>query len=429
MERVDFARDIVVPNSKIERFAVALIFLFPLFVVSIRHWASGIFILLSALGIAALFLRTTYAGIARNEWFLMALIAAFFGSHVLTSLANGWDDLATDALNTELRYLLFVPLYLVIRRSSSAVHAFFWGCLFSVFLNFGFVLHEVEMLGRQQVHLVYSSLLVGPVTVIFAGVAILGWRLEKKWVEITVKLLALSAALYVSMHTSRSAIVGVLVLLLMTSFFYVKKKRFLVAALILVVAAAAIWSNDFSRKRVDLAFDELKNYVEYEYEYESAQMPNKYGGGSVGTRLEMLKSAKIVLNEAPWVGFGRYHYQDRVKEEVRKQGLHPGIAGHGHPHNIFVATLFFKGLVGLFVVVAIFVYALLQFGKSLEWHHVEARAGIAFVILLLMTQLTESALFIKGNFIAVFLVGMAVLYSAINRSQSMDHVSEQSKGA
>jgi O-antigen ligase len=91
--------------------------------------------------------------------------------------------------------------------------------------------------------------------------------------------------------------------------------------------------------------------------------------------------------------------------------LNASVSEHGHPHNMFLAALFFKGLFGLGIALSIFGYALWFFWHKRADHPSSSYAGMAFLLVLMTVGFTESAVFIKGNFIAIFLTGLGVLFA------------------
>jgi O-antigen ligase len=392
--------------------AALFLFAFPLFAVSVRHWASTTFGLICLLGLVEIARRRRklFSDVSGTEWVLVALVVAFFGSFLLTSFSIGWDESAERALGTEIRFLLFAPLYFLVRNNPFAFRALVWGSAAAVFINFGFVYYEVEQLNRAQVHLIYSSLFVGPVTAIFAAIAVFGLRAGSSWIKLIYRLLIIAAALYVAMHTARSAILGVVLLALISIVWLQKRYRCVTFIVFALLGVTAITSNDFAYQRVSTAYHEFSSYIENELS-SPEQSVNKKGGGSVGTRLEMIKAAQYALKQSPWVGLGRYHYAEFVKEQVDAGLLNRSVANHGHPHNMLIAALFFKGLIGLAIVALIFIFSFVYLFKIRQKADGPSLAGAAFIIVLLASQMTESAALIKGNFIAVLLIGLAVMFS------------------
>ena len=125
----------------------------------------------------------------------------------------------------------------------------------------------------------------------------------------------------------------------------------------------------------------------------------------------MGKATLYLLAEKPIFGAGRYAYKDFVDKYVKKGLLNPAVSKHGHPHNILFSAAFFKGLLGVIIVLAIFIYTLWFFSRKRHIHLLSSDVGIIFLLCVFMVQLTASAILIKGNFIVVFLVILSVLFS------------------
>jgi O-antigen ligase len=411
--------------SKMDWMAALILFAFPLFAVSVRHWASASFFLLCLLGIFFLAIKRKeiFKDVSAEEWVLVGLIVTFFCSFLLTSFSIGWDEQAERALGTELRFLLFVPLYFFVRRNFLARRALVLGSFAAVFINFGFVFYEVEYLHREQVHLVYSSLYVGPVTVIFAAISVFGFRVGGEWPRFFVRMLLVAVAFYVAAHTSRSAIIGVLLLGGIAIALLQRRFRCITFMFFVALVLGAIMTNEFAQKRIVTAYHELINYMQTELDL-TGDTVNRNADGSIGTRLEMIKSSFYVLKISPWVGLGRYHFTEHVKSLSDSGEVYKSASHNGHPHNIFMAALIFKGLVGLIALCGMLFYAL-----AFLWHKRVitkdgSLVGVAFLLVLIATQLTESAAIIKGNFIALLLIGVAVFFSSAATSRKERILSE-----
>lgn len=387
------------------------VFLFPLFLVSVRHWASAIFVLMCFIGVGKLFSKTGKDNpLMKQERILLALMALFFLAFVISSLVNGWDKGATRALNTEVRFLLFIPLYLLFRRIPDLIRPFSLGCIIGIVLNLFLVIYEIHYLGLPRSNGVYGPLFVGPATVLMATIALFTFKLEahrRNRILLTFVLLATSL---IAAYSSRSALLGMAIMGLFAIMTFAKRFRWIYILLLFSISASALYLHDSTRERISVAYEELSGYVDYELSESNGQV-NPHGQGSIGTRLEMYKAAKFVLRDSPLFGIGRYHYQDYVKRLSDAGLLNSSISEHGHPHNMFLAALFFKGLFGLAIALAVFGYALWFFWYKRAEYPDSSYAGTAFLLILMVVGFTESAVFIKGNFIAIFLTGLGVLFA------------------
>jgi O-antigen ligase len=387
------------------------VFLFPVFLVSVRHWASAIFVLMCFIGVGKLFSNASKDNpLLKQERILLSLMILFFVAFLISSLVNGWDKGATRALNTELRFLLFVPLYLLFRRIPDLIKPFSLGCIVGIVLNLFLVIYEIHYLGLPRSNGVYGPLFVGPATILIATISMFTFKLESESRNRILLAFIIIATSVIAAYSSRSALLGMMVLVLLAILIYAKRFRWVYVLLLFSVSASAIYLHDSTRERLAIAYNEFSGYVDYELSNPNGQI-NPYGQGSIGTRLEMYKAASFVLKDSPLFGIGRYHYQDYVKQISDAGLLNSSISEHGHPHNMFLAALFFKGLFGLVIALAIFGYCLWFFWHKRGDHPDSSYAGMAFLLILMTVGFTESAVFIKGNFIAIFLIGLGVLFA------------------
>ena len=120
-----FWRQILSQFEKIssDKIVYTLLFLLPVFAVTVRHWVSDIFVLLSITSLVMLYRqRGRKIELAREEKILLWGFAAYFGVFILTSLVNGWGPPQTRHSAVEIRFLMFVPLYLVIRQMDNVAN-------------------------------------------------------------------------------------------------------------------------------------------------------------------------------------------------------------------------------------------------------------------------------------------------------------------
>jgi L-asparagine transporter-like permease len=134
----------------------------------------------------------------------------------------------------------------------------------------------------------------------------------------------------------------------------------------------------------------------------------------------MLRSIGFLLLEYPVFGAGGYEFNAVMSKYVAQGLVSKSVVLHAHPHTVFAQVIASKGLVGLFVFIGILVSASRSFSSrnaaggewKADWY------GIAFLTCLLAMMQTESAMVLKGNFIAVFLLMLGVFMA--NRSRSIN---------
>jgi O-antigen ligase len=398
-----------------------LLFLFPVFAVSLRHWVSVIFWLLVIMGIFSLRNNLQRITLGRPEKWLLWLMALFFIAFIVSSSVSGWNEGSVRLIERELRFLLFVPLFLFLRYLSRPLELFGLGSLVAIALNFLIVLFQVFELDVGRDVGVYGPLFTGPVSILFLVAALFYIRTEFHGrLQILLVLSSFGLVLIIAVLTSRSALLGLITVAITLSIAYWKTNKAYAAFFFLgfiLVGFAEIFQLS-SAVSFQTAFGELSQYIRYQVSQPGTLNP--YADTSVGVRLEMLRSIGFLLLEYPVFGAGGYEFNAVMSKYVAQGLVSKSVLLHAHPHNVFAQVIASKGLVGLFVFIGILVSASSTFSSrnaageqwKADWY------GIAFLTCLLAMMQTESAMVLKGNFIAVFLLMLGIFMA--NRSRSIN---------
>ncbi len=406
-ENIQFIRRIT-PDILV-RFCV---FLFPVFAVSVRHWVSSIFVFLCVVSLVQYFRKNkAISPLNDKEKRLFIIMAAFFIVYLLSSAANNWGKSAYYALGTELRFLLFIPLYLLLRKVVGLWKDLALGCFFGVFVALVQALYDVYVPETGRAAGVYSPLFIGPVSVIFALFALSVHEELVLYYKKVLLIATFSATLAITnLAMARSALLAFLIVFL---FIIISTKArwslLLIRSSVVVVLITLVWvSSARMTTMLNNTLIDFDNY--YQFFVNDPEKLNPHSVTSTGTHLEMLRSVKYFLQDSPVVGVGRFNYEVHIKEYIAQGKVHPAAAA-GHPHNVFAEALVSKGLLGFAVVVLMFFYPLYIFIRDFRKSRTTARAGIVFITTILIVMQTEAAVIVKGNFVAVFLLLLAVIFS------------------
>ena len=393
-----------------EKIVYALLFLLPIFAVTVRHWVSNIFTLLTVLSLVLLYLqRKQRTELLREEKILLWGFAVYFGIFLLTSVVNGWGELQTRYAGGEIRFLLFIPLYLVIRQMSEASKWLLFGMIFGVIFTAYDAAGELWSGHVEEYDGIYSPLFTGPIILLIAFLAIPYFfeKTENLWLRLTLLFVAGLAIFVVSATGARNAYVATIVLgLLFILYQYNGAKRYALLFAVFAFAYAIYISMDTVNHRVNMAIAEYKEYISFENPAESRRPLS-----SVGTRLEMWRVTPIFFKDNPIFGIGRGNYTAEVKKYTQQRLVHQDIAEHGHPHNVYSEALISKGLLGLLSILWITVYPLIVLIGGYRNHMKSAYYGITLIVGYMAFSLTDASTFIKGNYIAMYIVLLAVLFS------------------
>jgi len=403
-------------GQKVHFLISSLIFLFPLFAVSVHGWLSNIFIVLCILGLIVLPKSLgSQSPLYAEEKNIIAILISFFCVFLISSTLAGWDQQGIYAVGTEIRFLAIIPVYFLVRELPTSGRYLLAGCVISAVIGGVQGLIDVYYLKVHRVGIawgVYGHLFIGPVTLLMVSLIIPAMRVikMKKYtliLSIVSGMLGLSAVI---LSTARSAYLGFIVIGLITIVYYLRGRTAAgIIALFTIVIAIAYFGDSRISNRVNKGFDEAQAYFQSLDKYPG--QPSKYSMGSIGQRLELWRATKYFFAEAPWFGVGRFNYAIKTSEYAKKGWVSPGIANASEAHNLYFDMLAEKGIFGLLTTLLLLYYPLYIFIRTRNISRDSAFAGIVLITAITVFSLTEAATFIKGNFVAIYLVFLSVFFS------------------
>lgn len=387
-----------------ERFIYALLFLFPIAGVGVRHWFSGIFSVLVLMSLWDLFKRKQRPSLFKEEKAWLWLCAGFFIVIIVSGLANGWGETQSDSLGVDIRYLLAVPLYLMLRNYPHAWRWLLAGLPLAALYVLGQAYYEVVELGKFRADGVYSPNLFGPVAALVALWLLASWHY---WGRLRWLLpVFIAAALWaVIMSGSRGAYLGVIAMGLVWSLYRFRGWwRLLPVAVFLLAPLLAYQVSDRMSQRVATAVNEVGTYFDH---LEQGKTENTNG---TAIRFEMWRAGWLVLKDNPILGAGWGNYTKAVKPYVSENGLSPYVLNHDHAHNAYVEVLMSLGLAGFIALLGMFFYPLYYFAKTYTLAPDSAMFGMLHVIGIAVFSVTDASILIKGNFVAIFLLCLSIFF-------------------
>jgi O-antigen ligase len=387
---------------------LALLVLAPIGAAYIRHWVSGVFVLLTLLMLASW-----------QHWWnrlredpttsrIFALSIAFFLSYLLSSYLAGWDAGSTRMLERELRLLMLAPL-VAFMAGIPARHYLGAGSLIAICVTSALVAHDYFYLHQGRELGIYGPLFTGPACVFFL-IGSLGYtvNLESRPVRYLYLGASVLATAFVVSVTSRSAMLGFAVVMIGIMFMHSPHRRFLVAigvGSLLAILGFQLLGAGTSGPSFEIGVREFRNY--FQHELSGLEGHNPHGATSVGARLEMIKASFMIFSDAPIFGIGSRNFVPAVTELMKAGLINPNMPNY-HPHNMFMEALVSKGLIGL----CLLLWILTACAKALlPRPSISRDLGLMLLAASITMMSTESALLIKNNFASLFILMIAVYLS------------------
>jgi O-antigen ligase len=230
----------------------------------------------------------------------------------------------------------------------------------------------------------------------------------------TLKLRRLAAfmtvlfALLVAAYTSRSAIVGVVLVACCYYLALDKDTRKPITLFIMVILFVVMVGvlDSLGLPSFILAFAEFNDYFR-ELSLNDG-VPLLSAGTSIGARLELLRASAFIFMDNPVFGIGGYNFHIVINDYIARGIISPILANANHPHNVFAEILVSKGMLGLLAFSAICLTSMQIFLRRVNGRMLAGIFGAIFLATILSMMLTESAIAIKGNFISTFVLFLAV---------------------
>jgi len=408
-----------------DKWVLLLIFLFPIAGPVVRHWNSSIFVLLSLTSLYFLFAKKDRKPLYKEEKIYLWSFLLFFLVFIISTISNGysWEQIQKEGLGTEIDFLLFIPIYLLIRENKYTQKALFAGIFISIPVIFLFSLYEyyfsstnslVEISPNNYIKVIngaYSQLFLGPITALSLLMSFYTYKhcfIDNRWLWLIAPLFIFMGLFTIGLSAARIAYLTIffgsfiIVLLHMKSL----KITFIAFGLIILTATSA-YQLDSVKLRTDSALRNLSNY------FTQINDIKKIEYTSVGQRLEVWRSSQYILKEHPFMGIGNGNYPTVIKKHIEQDLVSTIVIGMGQAHNTFIEALISKGSIGLILLLIIFYFPVYTAWKYKKQAYLSFVTVSAFASLITLMSIGESMLINKNNGVSYLLVFSAVLFSSL----------------
>lgn len=403
-----------------EKWVFLLIFLFPIAGPVVRHWNSLLFVLITFTALYFLFAKKDRKPLYKEEKIYLWVFVLFFATYIVSVLVNGysWEMVRKEGLGTEINYLLFIPIYLLIREYKFSQKAFLAGVLLSIPIIFIFSAYEyfyiLPNLTRTNLYGAYFHLFIGPITAFsllmsYPAYKVLFKKKKYYWAIPIYIAMGLFVITFSQARLGHLTILGGAIILL---FLLTKNIKIKLSGITLIfLIAMSAYQIDSVKHRADLAANDINNY------FNSQSSRNKKTDSSLGVRLEVWRSTQYIFRESPFFGIGQGNYLNIIQKYIDKGLVGEKANKMGHAHNTYIEVLISKGSIGLLLLIIIFYYPTYIAWKNRHKSYTSFVAIITFSTAITLMSIGESMLINKNNGVAYLLFFTAVLFSSMIREQ------------
>jgi len=401
-----------------ERIVYLFIFLFPIAGMSIRHWITNIFNILML--IALFSIRKQRTPLLQQEKLFLWICAAYFSMFVISSLANGWGKPQTYYLGTELRFIMVIPIYILLRRYSDCSTWLLRGAILGGFFLIGQAFYDIYVLNDGRALGVYSKNIIGPLSVLIGYWALYSiWHnfTQLKWpAGLIITLSIISAFTTAALSSSRGGYVGFIFTGLACVMFF-SKPRWMIASFASLCLIAFLFYQNIGNVNggINTAKDEIQQYF-----HAKEHATDDSSKTSVGVRLEMIRTGMLFVLDSPFVGIGPGNYSTKTQTYIKEGKAHPETAKHNYPHNAFIEVASAKGIIGLITLLLLFYYPAFIFIKGYKKCKHTAVLGLIHITAISAFSLTDHSVLVMNNYSSILLLGLSIFLSSHIRACNLN---------
>ncbi len=399
-----------------EKALFVLLFLFPILSLSVRHWLSGVFTLVTLLSLVYAWPLLKSNPLQREEKILFAIFGFYFFSILLSSTLTGWSEASYHRLGTEMKYLAFFPFYLYIRQYPAAWRGLIMAIPLGGIVLGGQAIYDTYFSNFGRPNGIYGPIIYGDLSVLLAMFSLIFSLTNKNKLWAVINLLAVVLALLAVISAgARNAWLVTIVSLIIIPFLIGKRTTFWrvgssYVAIIMVAIVMIINTPDSITLRFGVAANEFKSYFHHDF----GSSDDSVMKTSVGDRLEMWRSSLIIIKENKknfLLGVGPGNMPEKINEQLGNGKVRTKIT-HGHVHSAYFEFMGTLGITGLSALLLMLFYPLYVFVHNKHYDRRIASLGIILMSSFMIFSLTDVP-FIHDNFSSIFLTFLSVFFAWI----------------
>ncbi len=419
---------------------ITLVFLFPLFSNTLRHWASSMYVLLV---LASLLSINKYTfDLKKEEKIFLAIILLHVLSTAISNILSGWTRAShTWFFSGDMRLLFAIPVYLYLRSIPQIwkylllgipLGAIIIGITGIVDFMLRYLRGDLSMILAEGV---YGHIFQGSISVLWSvlSYAASGYFSDSRKMRVLCLTGALLGVIGALVSVTRNAWLSMVLLYLLVFIMQggvvnvVKTmgvKRLVIIGAALLPVLYFLSGIDYVNARFNRVFQEPIAYF-------NADRSKTIEFTSIGFRLEQWRGALYAFEEKPVFGHGVGNtgivHNRYVKEGKLNDLIYQPSADNGNPthtHSAYFSYLGDKGLVGLVLFLLMLLYpvyvAMQKRRYSVDaWKFQMLLSGAFF-----LASLTEHP-FVRNNWTSIFAVTSVVSFIWLStlgpKANSMPH--------
>lgn len=409
----------------------SLIFLFPLFINTLRHWASSVYVLTFLLALTAI--RQYRFDLKKEEKIFLAILLLHVLTVVVSNLLAGWTYASNRwFFSGEIRLLLAIPMYLYLRQlpeiwtwllRAIPLGAIIIGLTGIIDFSIRYYKGDVSMIFAEGI---YGHIFQGNISALLSVLSFLAigyFKDNKLFLRLCIAgaLLAFMGAL---VSVTRNAWLSLIVLYALSfiitkdasNYFSSIKLKYYLAFMVILLPALYVFSNiEYVKARVERVIEEPVAYF-------NADRTQPIPFTSISFRLEQWRGVLLAVEDKPLFGHGvgnmgkvsnRYIEQGRLNQLVYLD--HTEKTGRPtHVHSAYFEYLGDTGLVGFTITLLMLFYPMYVAVKKRSQNHLAWKFVFIHSAAFAVASLTEVP-FIRNNWTSVFMIfGMVFFIWLIN---------------
>lgn len=390
-ERFQFKLNLLKNYNYLDLVIILLVFLFFVTILWNTSVAKICYMLLALIALYLLATRQLNFNLSTLEKYFLWSIAASFIWVVITYFINGMPEKGGSwILNRQLRLLLIIPIYMMLRCRSIPANAW-WSILGIGSIVAGLVgITGVSWssgwpVGRAAGDT--NAIFFGEISLCMAFIAIIGIKKYYSISKLKTVFLFIAACLgllAMLLSGTRTAWLAIPFLFLITSLYLINNislKKKIVVILMLVAIPVVFFQYPTVQVRYLSAEKNINEYLQ------SNNISDSVHKTSTGLRLNTWKVMLTTIKENPIFGVGIGGFRNEMDRYIQRKNMHPRAPILPHSHNQYIEISVYSGLLGLLFYVGILLFPGIIFYQYIRGNHVQAQPYAVSGLLLIVAYI------------------------------------------